>query len=131
MKKTVFDLILLDVMMPDINGYEVTRQLKSNQTTSSIPIILVTSLEGTENKVKGLEAGADEFLNRPVNREELLARINSVLRLKQDLDQLEEQVTQRTTEAEGSTGVIAAMAQRKNPGDAFAIGHISLSCDVP
>ena len=82
------DLILLDIMMPDMNGYEVTRRLKDNPDSRDIPVILVTALDGTDNKIKGLEAGADEFLNKPVSTPELLARVKSLLRLKKYQDQL-------------------------------------------
>jgi two-component system cell cycle response regulator len=82
------DLILLDVMMPGINGYEVIKKLKGDSKTSDIPIILVTALDGMDEKVYGLEAGADEFLNKPVNRAELLARVKSLLRLKEYQDRL-------------------------------------------
>jgi two-component system cell cycle response regulator len=82
------DLILLDIMMPGMNGYEVSLWLKNNPATQDIPIILVTALDGVEDKIKGFEAGADEFLNKPVNTVELLARINSLLRLKGYREQL-------------------------------------------
>ena len=82
------DLILLDIMMPEMNGYEVSHWLKTNPTTQDIPIILVTALDGADDKIKGFEAGADEFLNKPVNTIELLARINSLLRLKYYREQL-------------------------------------------
>lgn len=82
------DLILLDVMMPGLDGYEVTRTVKNDSDTRDIPVILVTALDGTDNKIKGLEAGADEFLNKPVSKTELIARVNSLLRLKQYQDQL-------------------------------------------
>ena len=82
------DLILLDVMMPDMDGYEVTIRLKNDPTSRDIPVILVTALDGTDNKIKGLEAGADEFLNKPVRTPELLARVKSLLRLKEYQDQL-------------------------------------------
>jgi len=82
------DLILLDIMMPGIDGYEVTRKIKKNTRTKDIPIIIITSLDGFENKVKGLEEGAEELLSKPVHSTELLARINSMLRLKEYRDQL-------------------------------------------
>jgi two-component system cell cycle response regulator len=82
------DLILLDIMMPVTNGFEVTKELKNDPNYRDIPIILVTALDGTDNKIMGLDAGADEFLNKPVNKAELLARIKSLLRLKQYQDQL-------------------------------------------
>jgi len=82
------DLILLDIMMPGINGYEVTRQLKSDPQTRNIPIILVTALGGDEDKAKGIALGADEFLNKPVNQTELKARVKSLLKLKVYQEQL-------------------------------------------
>ncbi|HRD66637.1 MAG TPA: response regulator [Candidatus Competibacter sp.] len=83
------DLVLLDVMMPGINGFEVTQLIKNNPKTKHIPIILVTALDGQENKQKAKEAGADEFLTKPVNRIELITRIKSMLQLKQCQEQLD------------------------------------------
>jgi two-component system cell cycle response regulator len=82
------DLILLDIMMPGMDGYEVTRRLKADPATCHVPVILVTALTGTEDKNRGLEAGADEFLNKPVNTHELLARVKSMIRLRQYQEQL-------------------------------------------
>jgi two-component system cell cycle response regulator len=82
------DLILLDVMMPDIDGFEVTRTIKRDPRTKDTPVILVTALDDPENKAMGLEAGAEELLNKPVHSTELHARVNSMLRLKQYRDQL-------------------------------------------
>lgn len=82
------DLVLLDIMMPGMNGYEVTQRMKSDPRTKHIPIILITALESADNKIKGLEAGADEFLNKPISKAELLARVNSLLKLKQYEEQL-------------------------------------------
>lgn len=81
------DLILLDVMMPDIDGFEVCRRLKEAPDTQLIPVVLMTALSDVEDRVKGLEAGADDFLTKPVHREELLARIHASLRLKHTIDQ--------------------------------------------
>ena len=85
------DLILLDIMMPDMNGYEVTQRLKDNPDSRDIPVILVTALDGTDNKIKGLEAGADEFLNKPVKAPELKSRVKSLLRTKECQDRLKRQ----------------------------------------
>ncbi len=101
------DLILLDVMMPAIDGYEVTRRLKADPTTAAIPIIMITALNGTEDKVHGLECGADEFLTKPVNAAELLARTKSMLRLKQYQDQLMLRTRSETAFGEGH-GPLAA-----------------------
>ncbi len=76
------DLILLDVMMPGMNGFEVCSTIKSDETTQFIPIVLLTALDRMEDKVRGLEAGADDFLTKPFNRIELKARIRSLLRIR-------------------------------------------------
>ena len=83
------DLILLDVMMPNISGFEITRLLKRETSTSLIPIILVTALDGQEDKIEGLKAGAEEFISKPVNREELILRVTSLIRFKNRYDNLQ------------------------------------------
>ncbi len=83
------DAILLDVMMPGMDGYEVCRRLKSSRRTFFIPILLLTALDDTESKVKGLEAGADDFLNKPINRIELVTRLRSLLAVGAIRDQLD------------------------------------------
>ncbi len=87
-ENTIPDLILLDVMMPGIDGYEVIRALKMSEDTRRIPIILITALDSIEDKLKGLKAGADEFLTKPVNASELRIRIKSMFRLRQFQEQL-------------------------------------------
>jgi two-component system cell cycle response regulator len=81
-------LVLLDVMMPGMNGFEVAEKIKNDAETADIPVLLVTALDGSDNKAKGLEAGADDFLNKPVHTAELKARVKSLLRLKRYSDQL-------------------------------------------
>jgi len=88
------DLVLLDVMMPKMDGFETCRALKKNEETSYIPVIMVTALNELEDKIKGIEAGADDFISKPFNRLELLARVRSLLRVKFLHDQLQEKVTQ-------------------------------------
>lgn len=88
------DLILLDVMMPKLDGFETCRILKHDQATHHIPIIMVTALNEVEDKIKGIEAGADDFVAKPFNRLELLARVKSLLRIKHLHDQLQEKVRQ-------------------------------------
>jgi len=83
------DLILSDVIMPGRSGYELCRQLKSNPTTRLIPFVLITGLSDRENKVRGIEAGADDFLNKPIFPAELFARVKSLLKLKEFTDELE------------------------------------------
>jgi class 3 adenylate cyclase len=83
------DLLLLDVMMPGASGFDVCRKLKSDESTALIPIVLVTSLEDTESRVHGIEAGADDFLSKPVKREELIARVKTLRRLHETRKELE------------------------------------------
>src|ERR1700736_4248419 len=82
------DIILLDVMMPDIDGFEVCRRLKSNPATHFIPVVIVTALDSPADRVRGLEAGADDFLTKPVSDVVLIARVRSLTRLKMMTDEL-------------------------------------------
>ncbi len=88
-KRRAPDLILSDVKMPGKSGYDFCRDLKSNPATRLIPFILITGLTDSSDKVRGIEAGADDFLNKPVLAEELIARVKSLLRLKDFTDELE------------------------------------------
>ena len=80
-------LILLDLMMPGVDGIEVIRRIRSNQSLTYIPIIMITSSTDSQNRILGLQTGADDFLAKPVNRAELLARVRSLSRLKQIYDE--------------------------------------------
>ncbi|MCZ6873443.1 MAG: response regulator [bacterium] len=80
------DLILLDVMMPVLDGFSVCRILKENEATRLIPIVIMTALDAVDDRIKGIEAGADDFLTKPVNERELLARIQTALRLKHTME---------------------------------------------
>jgi diguanylate cyclase (GGDEF)-like protein len=83
------DLVLLDIMMPDMDGYEVARRLRDKEELAYIPIIFVTARDSTEDKVTGLDAGADDYLTKPINFPELEARVRSMLRIKRLQDELE------------------------------------------
>jgi len=91
------DLVLLDVMMPGMSGYEVCRKIRENPTTAMLPVVMVTALDPAQERVKGIEAGADDFLAKPIHQPELLARVRSLLRVKTLWDQLAE--LNRTLEA--------------------------------
>jgi DNA-binding response OmpR family regulator len=80
------DLVLLDVRMPVMDGFTVCRILKGSEATRLVPIVIMTTLDGIEDKIKGIEAGADDFLTKPVNQRELLARIRTTLRVKDTVD---------------------------------------------
>ncbi|PZT99907.1 MAG: PleD family two-component system response regulator [Brevundimonas sp.] len=84
------DLILLDVMMPGMDGFETCRRLKAQAETRHIPVVLVTALDGRQDRIRGLEAGADDFLTKPIDDVILFARVKSLTRLKQVMDELRE-----------------------------------------
>lgn len=86
LEKEEIDLVLLDVMMPDMKGYEVCVKLKENENTQFIPVIIVSALSRRKDRIQGLEAGADEFLTKPIDQIELKTRVKSLLRLKELYD---------------------------------------------
>jgi putative two-component system response regulator len=107
------DLILLDVMMPRLDGFEVCRRLKEDENTRLIPIVMITALTELEDRLKGIEAGADDFLSKPVNKLELLTRVKSLVRVKHLNDKLEN--------LEKVLITIAAIAEAK---DEYTEGHL-------
>jgi len=101
------DIVLLDVMMPGMDGFDVCRRLKDDEATRHIPVVLLTALDGRADRVAGLEAGADDFLTKPIDDVVLFARVRSLTRLKSVIDELRER------EASGRRmGVIAGVASR-------------------
>jgi putative two-component system response regulator len=87
--ETQVDLVLLDVMMPHLNGFEVCEKIKTDPGTYLIPVVLITALSDKQDRIEGIKVGADDFLTRPVDRTELLARVQSLLKLKLRTDELE------------------------------------------
>jgi len=106
------DLALLDILMPGRTGFAVCRALKSNPDTRLIPVVLVTSLSASEDRMQGIESGADDFINKPVNKEELLARVRSLLKIKQFTDELEH-----------AENVLFALALSIEAKDPYTEGH--------
>jgi len=84
------DLVLLDVVMPQMSGYEVCRKIRENPATGVLPVVMVTALDPGQERIKGLDAGADDFLTKPINQAELLARVRSLLRIKGLYDTVED-----------------------------------------
>jgi len=106
------DLILSDVIMPGKSGYELCRELKENPATRLIPVVLITGLSDREDKLHGIEAGADDFLNKPIFSEELFARVKSLLKLKEFTDELE------TAES-----VLCTLGLSVESRDPYTVGH--------
>jgi adenylate cyclase len=88
------DLVLLDIMMPGLSGYDVCRRIRADAETALLPVVLVTSLDPQAERVKGIEAGADDFLSKPINQPELFARVKSLLRVKSLQDEVKHQAAQ-------------------------------------
>ncbi len=102
------DIVLLDVMMPGMNGFEVCRRLKADAATAHIPVVMVTALDQTADRLAGLEAGADDFLTKPIDEIALLARVRSLSRMRLALDELRTR-SQHAAQL-GINGSIAAAA---------------------
>ena len=103
------DLVLLDVMMPEMNGYEVCAAIRANPATAMLPVMMVTALDAGEERVKGIEAGADDFLTKPFNRHEMLARVKSLLRIKSFHDTI---VAQRAELASLNAGLETRLTEQ-------------------
>lgn len=106
------DLILLDILMPGIDGFEVCRQIKATPETRLTPVVLITGLSATEDRIKGINAGAEDFLSKPIDFNELLARTRSLLKLKQYTDELENAET-----------VLFTLAESIEARDPYTRGH--------
>ena len=106
------DVILLDVVLPDLDGFEVCRRLKADPETRLTPVIMLTGLAAMEDRVRGLDAGADDFITKPPERAELLARLRSLLRVKRYTDELER-----------AEAVLLSMARSIEGKDPYTEGH--------
>jgi DNA-binding response OmpR family regulator len=120
------DLILLDVMMPEMNGIEVCKALVSNPSTTNIPIILVTAKVGAEDTKEGLEAGAYDYIKKPFNKVELLARVNSALKLSEAQKKYLE-AEQRNT---FSATVVTANHKIKQPLTLMSLSSAALKREI-
>lgn len=106
------DVVLLDVMMPGLSGLEVCRRLKKDPNTRLIPVVLLTALAALEDRVVGIEAGADDFLTKPLERIELIARLRSLIRMKRYTDELER-----------AEAVVLSLARSIEAKDPYTEGH--------
>jgi adenylate cyclase len=115
------DLVLLDVMMPGMNGYDVCRKIRENPDTAILPVVMVTALDPGPERIKGLEAGADDFLTKPINQPELLARVRSLLRIKQ----LWNRITEMNRTLEQRVGDQVAQLERMGRLKRFFSPHLA------
>ncbi len=106
------DLILLDAIMPGLSGFEVAKRIKANRISRLIPIIMITALDGREDRLKGLKAGVDDFVSKPFNIFELLARIRNLLKLREYVNELE-----------NAEEVIFSLARAVEAKDKYTEGH--------
>ena len=106
---SVPDIVLLDVMMPGLSGYDVCRRIREMPATALLPVVLVTSLDPQAERLRGIEAGADDFLTKPINRPELFARVKSLLRVKSLQDEVRQQAAQL---AQWNAGLEARVAEQ-------------------
>ncbi|HUP98142.1 MAG TPA: response regulator [Usitatibacter sp.] len=114
------DLVLLDVVMPQMSGYQVCRAIREDAATQLLPVVMVTALDPAEERVKGIEVGADDFLSKPINQPELLARVRSLLRIRALNDQVARQ------KAELAEVRLARLRRFLSPkvADLIAAGHL-------
>ncbi len=111
------DLVLSDIMMPRLSGYELCQRLRADAATALLPVVLVTSLDPQQERVRGIEAGADDFLAKPINQAELFARVRSLLRIKALQDQVQSQAAElRDWNQQLEERVQAQLAQLENLG---------------
>jgi DNA-binding response OmpR family regulator len=107
------DLILLDIMMPKLTGFEVCQKLRADGTTKNIPVVMITALHEMDDRIKGIEAGADDFISKPFNKVELLARVKSLLRMRQVIIQKEDTALLDTILSDLAEGVIVTDGEWK------------------
>lgn len=123
------DLVLLDVMMPGMDGFEVTRRVREDASHRQLPIILVTALKETDDRVKGIEAGCDDFISKPVDKNELLARVQSLLKVKDYNDLLSSYRTELEAEVAHRTSELQLALERIKAASLETIYRLSMAAE--
>ncbi|MCL5982267.1 MAG: response regulator [Firmicutes bacterium] len=147
MEQVAVDLVLLDVMMPGPDGYEICRAIKNNPRTEHIPVIMITALQGSEQKISGIEAGADDFISKPYAGREVLARVRALLKNKEAADRyrlaheqlarltdMAEEVFSRLKPQKGAEALLVVLAERLltplNPASIVPSGVLIFNLDA-
>lgn len=130
------DVILMDVMMPNLDGFEVTRRIRVNPATSDIPVLMVTALDGKRERIQAIEAGANDFIGKPVNMVELHARVRSLLKMKQSQDalkaandELEQKVARQTQELRTALSEMAASQRVAHEAHLDTINRLAVAAE--
>lgn len=123
------DLILLDIMMPEMDGFEVARRVRQNEIMRLLPIILVTALHDTEDRVRGIEAGCDDFISKPVDKSELVARVRSLLKVKAYNDLLNNYKKELESEVANKTQEIKDTLKQLKESSLETIHRLSLAAE--
>jgi putative two-component system response regulator len=129
LSRTQIDLILLDIMMPGMDGFEVTRRVRQSEKNHLLPIILVTALWETEDRIKGIEAGCDDFISKPLDKSELLARISSLLKVKDYNDLMLNYRKALESEVAGRTEQLNQALQRLKTASLDTIYRLSMASE--
>lgn len=130
------DLILMDIMMPEMNGFEATEILKNDEITRNIPIVIVTGLDSRQDRIKGISKGANDFLTKPIDSEELFLRVNNLLKIKEYGDflanysqTLEEQVAERTKQLKDAFAQLEAAHEKVKFGYIETINRLTMAAE--
>ncbi|HUX19608.1 MAG TPA: HD domain-containing phosphohydrolase [Spirochaetia bacterium] len=130
------DLILLDVMMPNIDGFEVARRIRANPITVDIPILMVTALDGKQERIQAVEAGANDFIGKPVDRLEMQVRVRSLLKIKQTQDslrasneELEQKVARQTQDLRTALSEMAASQRVAHEAHLDTINRLAIAAE--
>ena len=123
------DLILLDVMMPGMDGFEVTRRVRQDEKHRQLPIVLVTALRETEDRVKGIEAGCDDFISKPLDKMEILARVRSLLKVKAYNNLMSNYRKELEAEVAGRTRELKHAFERIKAASLDTIYRLSMACE--
>ncbi len=122
-KEQRIDLVLLDVMMPDMDGFDVCRRIKSDEISRRIPVVMVTSLRLKEERIKSIQAGAEDFISKPIDKAEVIARVNMLIKMRDMDDRLNQAYSNKITD-DAFAYTVQALARASEANDEDTGNHI-------